>query len=113
MNSRTKGKRGELDARNAVRTLWKSPDCVRAAQVSGTYSQDLLNGPPELHIEVKHYHRIAALNFLRRAEADVQKQRTGAIPVVLMRENGDKEWSILLRMRDSAAFASRIHEATR
>lgn len=97
-NSRQKGARGEREARDAVKLHWGSKDCIRAAQANGSYSADLLGAPEGLHVEVKFYASIAALKFLRQAEADA---REGEIPVVLMRENGDKEWTVMFRIKDT------------
>jgi hypothetical protein len=105
VNSREKGKVAERQARDAVRTLWNSPDCYRSAQACGSFSADLLGGPPGLHLEVKHYAGIAALRFLRQAETDAAK---GETPVVLMRENGETEWTVMVRMKDAEAFARKL-----
>lgn len=98
VNSREKGKRGERDARDAVKLYWNCPDCIRAAQSNGTWSADLLYGPPNLHLEVKHYGAIAALKFLRQATKDAQESET---PVVLMREDGEKRWAVMFWMEDT------------
>lgn len=105
VNSREKGKVAERQARDAVRVYWNSPECYRSAQACGSFSADLLGGPPGLHLEVKHYSGIAALRFLRQAEKDAQG---GAVPVVLMRENGEVEWTVMVRMKDTEAFARKL-----
>ena len=102
MNSRQKGKVAERQARDAVRSLWNCPDCYRSAQACGSYSAELLGGPEGLHLEVKHYSGIAALKFLRQAETDAGPEET---PVVLMRENGETEWTVMVRMKDAERFA--------
>ena len=43
INSRAKGKRGELQARDAVREHWAAPGCIRAAQGAGAFAADLLH----------------------------------------------------------------------
>lgn len=101
MNSRAKGARGERDARDAVKLHWGT-DCIRAAQANGSFSGDLLGVPEGLHCEVKFYQQIAALKFLRQAERDA---KAGEVPVVLMRENGDTEWVLMLRLKDSRKLA--------
>ena len=58
VNSRQKGKRGELEARDAVREHWSSPQCIRAAQANGAFSADLLHALPDTHVEVKRRKRI-------------------------------------------------------
>lgn len=99
--SRRKGKRGELEARNAVRQHWYSPQCERASQVSGKFSADLIHGPPGLHIEVKYHQRISALKFLKQATRDA---RDGDVPVVLMRENNHPGWVVMFKIRDTDKF---------
>lgn len=105
--SRDKGKRGELEARDAVREHWHSPHCHRSAQAGGSFAADLLKGPPGLHLEVKRYAKIAALRFLDQA---IQDSGCGATPVVLLKEDRG-EWCFLLRMRDTEAFLNALHEA--
>lgn len=106
VNSRDKGKRGELEARDMVRLQWDCPDCVRSAQVSGKFSSDLMYGPEGLHLEVKRYAKIAACEFMEQAVRDA---RPGEIPVVLMRQN-EGEWLLVVRFADSPGFASLLHE---
>lgn len=101
MNSRAKGARGEREARDAVKLHWGASDCIRAAQANGSFSGDLLGVPPGLHCEVKFYSSIAALKFLRQAERDA---KPGEVPVVLMRENGDTEWVVMVRLSKSKAL---------
>jgi len=91
MNSRRKGKRGELEARDLVREHWHSPKCIRSAQVSGKYAADLLEGPPGLHLEVKLVSKIGAMKYYRQAEDDA---KSNEVPVVLMREN-DGPWMVM------------------
>lgn len=100
VNSRTKGKRGELEARDMVRRLWYSPKCERSAQVSGKFSADLLYGPPGLHLEVKRHKRIAALHFMDQAIDDAGE---GETPVVLMREDRSG-WVCMFRIEDTDDF---------
>lgn len=104
LKSRDKGKRGEREARDQVRTLWNAPGCVRTAQVSGKYSGDLMGGPEGLHLEVKRYKRIVASDFMKQA---IEDAAPGEIPVVLSREDGG-DWLVTVRMKDSLEFAERI-----
>lgn len=103
--SRDKGKRGELDARDAVREHWYAPSCVRAAQRAGHHSADLLDALPRAHVEVKRHKRIVAADFLRQAEKDARKEET---PVVLFREDDDPGWCVLLRLDHSLEFARSV-----
>lgn len=103
--SREKGKRGEREARDMVRSLWRSSECSRAAQVSGKLSADVVGGPPGLHIEVKRYAAIGATRWLEQATRDGD----GLLPVVLCREDHG-EWMVLLPMSRSVEFATLLHE---
>ena len=102
--SRDKGKRGEREARDLVREQWQSPNCQRSAQVSGTFCADLLGGPEGLHLEVKRYKRIVALDFLEQAKEDSDEDAT---PLVVMREDGG-EWALMVPFDRSVEFARRI-----
>lgn len=106
VNSRAKGKRGELQARNAAREHWFAKDCIRAAQACGAWAADLLYALPGFHVEVKSYKKVAALNWYRQALADKQK---GELPIVLMTENGDKNWYIILDIKHTQEFIHAVN----
>jgi len=89
VNSRRKGKRGELEAARALRDLLGLP-VTRAAQHSGKEQSDL-RGTPGVHWEVKLYAKIGACRFLDQAKRDCGQD----VPVVLMRENGG-QWNVLV-----------------
>jgi len=105
--SRDKGKRGELEARDQVRRIWKCPGCIRSAQVSGQFASDLMGGPDGLHLEVKRYRRVVAADFMQQAKEDA---KASEIPTVLLREN-EGEWLVMVRMEDTVEWARRIIEA--
>lgn len=101
VNSRAKGVRGELEARDAARRWWFARNCIRAGQACGKFSADLLAALPGAHLEVKLYAKVAALDFLRQAERDM---RAGEFPVVLMRDNGRTSWTVCIRIEDTERF---------
>ena len=101
MNSRAKGKRGELEARNVVREHWYAPGCIRSAQAGGAYAADLLNAGDGLHVEVKRRQKIAATHYMKQAESDC---REGEVPVVVMREDGYPTWLVVVRIEDTEKF---------
>ena len=105
MNSRRKGKTGELEACKAIAQHWGTMP-IRTAQVSGKFSADIMNALPDTHIEVKRHAKIAALKFLRQAERDTK----GETPVVVMRENGETEWVVMLRLSDTPQFARNLYD---
>jgi hypothetical protein len=101
LNSRQKGKRGELEARNYVREHWHSPQCIRSAQAGGAFAADLLNAGEGLHVEVKRRQRIAATHFMKQAEQDCGDME---VPVVLMREDNYPTWMVMFRIEDTDKF---------
>ena len=50
--------------------------------------------------EVKRYNAIAVRKWLDQAEASVLQYKEGEVPVVAMREDGRKDWMILMRAED-------------
>lgn len=104
INSRQKGKRGELEARDEIRRLWHAPTLIRAAQACGAWAADLIGALPCFHFEVKRYARISAADFMKQA---VDDKNEGQIPVVVMREN-QGEWLVIVRLEDTPAFAEEL-----
>ena len=94
MNSRSKGKRGELEL---AKELQKYGFETRRGQqyCGGNGDADVL-GVPGLHIECKRVERLNVENALRQAEQDAQE---GKIPVVMHRANRE-EWKVTLRLGD-------------
>tara|TARA_R100000234_G_scaffold118046_1_gene97692 strand:- start:1454 stop:1840 length:387 start_codon:yes stop_codon:yes gene_type:complete len=101
MNSKAKGKRGELEARDYVRQHWFAPQCIRSAQAGGAFAADLLHAGENLHVEVKRRQRIAATHFMRQAEQDCGDMD---VPVVLMREDKYPSWLVVMRIEDTEKF---------
>ena len=106
-NSRDKGKRGELEARDAVRTFLPYIDAIRSAQRDGRFGADLAN-TGGLHVEVKRPAKIAVMEYMRQSEDDEKTVGEDKLPIVLMRPDGDKEWVVMLRLKDAKAFATEI-----
>lgn len=102
MSSRNKGKVGEREASKAL-AKHLGITTRRTAQVDGGLSADLI-GWDGVHVEVKRRARIAPLKFLRQAERDT----TGGVPLVVMREDGDTEWVCMLRLSDLRALCERV-----
>ena len=106
-NNRERGKRGERDARDAVRRHWHAAACIRAAQANGTYSADLLHCDPHgaIHPEVKLRKALAVRAFMDQAERDSR----GGVPVVLMREDGGG-WLVMFPIEQTARFVNALRE---
>ena len=107
MNSKAKGKRGELEARDYVRQHWFAPRCIRSAQAGGAFAADLLHAGENLHVEVKRRQRIAATHFMRQAEQDCGDMD---VPVVLMREDKYPSWLVVMRIEDTEKFLKIIQQ---
>ena len=84
MNSRTKGKRIELDAVRALREIGIEAERTIQYQGRGSAGDIRIHGAPELHLEVKGRASLLAQRFMDQAVADAYP---GHYPTVLMREN--------------------------
>lgn len=104
-NNRERGKRGERDARDAIRSVWGLRGSYRAAQSAGSLSADL-GGTGDLHVEVKLRKSIAVYEFIEQAVRDSKDK----VPVVLMRRDRD-EWLVMFRMSDTLGFIRALNEA--
>lgn len=104
MNSRAKGKRGELEARNALRETLGCVDAKRGQQRSGLEQADVVDAIPGTHIEVKRRKSIASLAFNAQAERDAE---IGDVPMVLMRADRGG-WYVCVKLNDLRALAQRV-----
>jgi len=106
LNSKQKGNRIEREAAHAVTSALGIP-ARRSVQYSGDAGDaDLRVDIEGLHVEVKGRKSIGALRFYEQAEDDAGK--TGSIPVVLLRENGDTAFYALIRLDDLRTVAGKI-----
>ena len=96
MNSRDKGKRGELEWASFLRDHG-FPGARRTAQSCGRYGLADVDGVRGLHFEVKRRERGNTEEWLQQAERD--SALTKNIPVVAHRRNRE-EWKITLRAED-------------
>lgn len=94
MNSRSKGKRGELELAKELQKY--GFETRRGQQYCGGNGDADVVGVPGLHIECKRVERLNVENALRQAEQDSQE---GRIPVVMHRANRE-EWKVTLRLGD-------------
>lgn len=108
--SRAKGARGEREAAAAWTDATGLP-AGRTAQRTGKLgTPDITLGTDRLHAEVKRRARLAVSEFQRQAERDAPE---GAVPLVLMREDGDPRWLVMARLSDLVEVAERLLEARR
>lgn len=83
MNSRSKGKRGELELRNVMREEGFA-GTRRGQQFSGLGQADVVGGPKGWHFECK---RVESLNVWKAFEQAVRDAKPGQVPVVAMKRN--------------------------
>jgi|SRR4051812_8397104 Holliday junction resolvase len=102
MNACQKGKRGEREWRDFLRSL--GLEARRGRQFSGSpESPDVVGGFIDTHCEVK---RVEALNIYD-AIAQAVRDSGNATPYVAHRKNG-KDWLITIRATDVHAFATSV-----
>lgn len=94
MNSRIKGKAGELELSKKLRDY--GYDARRGQQYCGANGDADVVGIPGLHIECK---RVEKLNLDAAMEQSITDSRDGEIPVVIHRKNR-KEWKVTLLLDD-------------
>lgn len=108
MNSRRKGKRGELQWAAFCREHFGIAGARRSQQYRGTVdSQDVLTWPGT-HAEVKLVEGLNVEQAMRQAEADAGDG--GPVPYVAHRRNRT-EWLVTVRARDLSQFCSLVSEA--
>lgn len=90
MNSREKGKRGELELARALRSL--GYDCRRGQQYSGANGDADVVGMPGIHIECKRVERLNLTEAMKQARRDALP---GEFPVVFHRRN-DEPWMVTM-----------------
>jgi hypothetical protein len=103
MNSRQKGKRGELDAAKAwVQNV--GGEARRGQQFAGgNDSPDVVTSFADIHLEVKRTERGNPYGWVDQAVADCQ----GKCPVVLHRRN-NREWLAIVRLSDVQRLAEAV-----
>ena len=90
MNSRDKGKRGELEAAHLLKKY--GYDARRGQQFSGANGDADVVGLPGIHLEVK---RVEKLNIENAVEQSVSDAREGEKPAVLHRKNR-RSWLVTM-----------------
>lgn len=94
MNSKQKGKRGELELVEALRYAGYA-NARRSAQYCGNTGDapDII-GVDDLHIECKRVEQFSDEVALKQAERDARK---GNLPVVMYRRNNE-DWKVCTRL---------------
>lgn len=110
MDSRAKGKRGELEACGALARI--GLDCRRSVQYNGRAgtSDVVCEDAPKLHIEVKLTERLNPYAFMDQAIRDMHK--LPHVPMVLCRSSY-KPWLVILQLEDIPRFVEVYQDARR
>jgi Holliday junction resolvase len=103
MNSRTKGKRGELEWVHVLRDMF-GISARRGQQYSGSPdSPDVVGGFRGTHCEVKRVERLNIDSAIGQAVSDCGED----IPYVAHRRNR-KDWLVTIRASDLVAFSQAV-----
>lgn len=94
MNSRQKGKRGELELSKVLQGY--GFNTRRGQQYSGASGDADVIGLPYIHIECK---RVENLNIYNAIDQAIKDAREDEIPVVMHRKNG-KPWLVTMLLED-------------
>ena len=94
MNSRSKGKRGELELSHILNS--HGFDTHRGQQYSGANGDADVVGISGLHIECKRVQKLNIEDAMKQSESDA---RDGEIPCVMHRKNHE-EWKVTMRLAD-------------
>ena len=92
-NSRSKGKRGELELAKKLRDY--GYDCRRGQQYCGSNGDADVIGLPGIHIECKRVERLDLYGAMAQAIAD----SSGNKPTVMHRKN-NSDWLVTMRLSD-------------
>ena len=104
--SKQKGKRVEREAAKAL-NYWLGVEARRSVQYcGGAGDADLTTTLEGVHFEVKSRAAHSCLRFYEQAADDTAEAST--IPVVLLRENGDTDFYILVALSDLRALSNRV-----
>lgn len=106
VNSKQKGKRGELELANYLKT--KGLSARRGQQYSGSPdSPDVIcTDWPDIHIEVKRSEKLNIENALQQSIADSGDNQ---IPIVVHRRNREN-WKVTLSLDDFIDIISKSRE---
>lgn len=110
MNSKRKGKNGELELVRLLRANGYDK-ARRSAQYCGnTGAAADVVGLPGLHVEVKRVEHLNVYDALAQAKRDAEAEGAGNIPVVMWRRNEHK-WLAVLEVEEGFIPIYREYEA--
>lgn len=94
INSRAKGKRGELEIANILKEY--GYDTRRGVQYNGSDGSPDVVGLPSIHIECK---RVEKLNLDKAMSQSIRDARDGETPVVMHRKDRE-DWLVTMQLVD-------------
>jgi hypothetical protein len=97
---RRKGKTIEREAAAVLETLWGISASRSQQFCGGNGDGDPKTNVNEFHFEVKGRAKHGVFHFLDQAKSDAKER----IPIVLLRENGRREWGLLIFLDDAIDF---------
>ena len=97
MNSRSKGKRGELEIARILRDTYGWKVVRRGQQYAGANGDADVVGLPGIHIECKRRERLDLYDAIAQAVRDAGKKNL--LPTVMHRKN-NCEWLVTMRLDD-------------
>ncbi len=105
INSRQKGKRGELDACKAIESAL-GIEARRSVQYKGRAdAADIETSIDELFIEVKRTERVDLWNWVAKAKADCG----GKVPIILHRRSRD-DWLVIVPLSELSRLCSLLEK---
>lgn len=93
MNSREKGKRGELQAAKVLKEY--GYETRRGQQFSGANGDADVVGLPGIHLEIK---RVEKLNISKAMQQSIRDAKDGEMPVVMHRRNRET-WLVTMPLK--------------
>lgn len=105
--SRAKGRRGERELRDLLRS--KGFDSVKCGSSLAFGSEPDLMGLPHIHIECKRSEQLRLAEWMAQATADSEKFGDG-VPTVFHRRNR-AEWMVTMKLGDWVEIYRRAYPA--
>lgn len=104
MDSREKGKRGELELSHFLTA--HGFDARRGQQYCGSNGDADVVGVPGYHLEVK---RVEKLNIEKAMQQSIDDARENEVPVVVHRKNR-KPWLVTMRLEEWIGMINGTHK---
>ena len=106
INSKQKGKRGELEACKALETILNISH-MRSVQYCGRAGDADIVGLKGVHFEVK---RLEKMNLYEALSQAIDDAKNDEVPVVMHRKN-KKDWVLVLKAENMVDFARAVCKA--